>query len=337
MRAVRIHSPGPPEVLVYEDAPTPSPRPGEVLVRVAACGVNRLDAWVRGGRYKSALPRIVGTDIAGEVAEVGPGVLRFHPGQKVVVYPSLSDGTCRYCLEGHPNRCLAGGLIGAVADGGYADYVAVPATNLVDAGRIDLKAAAATPVNFGTAWSALMGAGVSPGKGVLVWAAASGVGNAAVQVAKLMGATVIAVSGSKERADFAVSCGADHSIIRSKENVPIRTKELTGGQGVDFVFDPIGGETWATGIESLARGGRLISLGLTSGATSAVDVGRLYRNELGILGVFGYTKQDLVRVLSLVADGKLKPRTRELPLKSAKEAHEALESNSVEGKILLIP
>ncbi len=339
MKAVRFESPGGPEVLQYGDAPTPSPSEGEVLVKVEACGVNRIDIWLRSGRYKTYLPHILGTDVCGKVASTPPSATGLKVGQRVVVYPSLSDGSCRYCLAGHPNRCVNGGLLGAVADGGYADYVKVPAPNLADAGSLDPRLAAAVPVNFATAWSALAErASVHPGDRVLVWGAAGGVGHAAVQVAKLLGAQVIGVAGGKEKKRFVTDNGADHFIDHTTEDVAARAKEITGGQGVDFVFDNVGGDTWGKSLESLAKGGTVLSVALTSGATSTVDVGRLYRNELNIVGVFAFRREALVRVLQLISEGRLKPRIfRELPLKSARQAHEILESRKVEGKILLVP
>jgi NADPH:quinone reductase-like Zn-dependent oxidoreductase len=339
LKALRFSSPGGPEVLQYEDAPTPSLREGEVLVKVAACGVNRIDIWLRSGRYKTYYPHILGTDVSGEVASVARGVAGFKAGQRVVVYPSLSDGTCRYCLAGYPNRCLSGGLVGAVSDGGYAEYLKVPASNIIDAGSIDPKLAAAVPVNFATAWSAMTErAAVRKGDAVLVWGAAGGVGHAAVQVAKLLGAHVIGVVGGKEKQRFVRDNGADSVIDHTSEDVPARARELTGGQGVDFVFDDVGGDTWGKSIEALAKGGTVLSVALTSGPTSSVDVGRLYRNELRLVGVFAFRREALVDVLRLVSEGSLRPRIfRELPLQSGREAHELLESRKIEGKILLRP
>ncbi len=339
MKALRFHSPGGPEVLAYEDAPTPSLGKGEVLVEVEACGVNRIDIWLRSGRYKTSYPHILGTDIAGEVAAVSPEAKGVKTGRKVVVYPSLSDGSCAYCAAGQPNRCANGGLVGAVSDGGYAEYVKVPQANLVDAGSLDPKKAAAAPVNFATAWSAFTERSkVGEGHTVLVWAAAGGLGYAAVQSAKLLGASVIGVVGGKGKFGFVKDNGADHVIDHTTEDVAARARELSGGRGVDFVLDSVGGDTWGKSIDSLAKGGTVLSAALTSGATSNVDVGKLYRNELSVAGVFAFRKETLVDVLRLVSKGKLRPMVfRELPLHRGREAHEILESRKVEGKILLLP
>jgi NADPH:quinone reductase-like Zn-dependent oxidoreductase len=179
---------------------------------------------------------------------------------------------------------------------------------------------------------------VARGDCVLVWGAAGGLGHAAVQVAKFLGAQVLAVVGSKAKAKFVSEIGADHVIDRSQEDVAARAKELTGGRGVEFVFDAVGGDAWGPSIDSLAKGGTLMSVALTSGPTSNVDVGRLYRNELRIIGVFAFRPEAMTRVLRLVTEGRLKPRIfREIKLQSGREAHELLEQRKVEGKILLLP
>jgi NADPH:quinone reductase-like Zn-dependent oxidoreductase len=339
LKAVRFHSPGGPDVLVEEEVSVPEPRQGEVLVKVAACGVNRIDIWLRNGRYECELPHILGGDIAGEVDSVGAGVTNIEIGKSVVVYPTLSDGTCRFCLEGFPNRCVSGGLVGRNSDGGYAEYVRVPASNILDSRDLDLHVAAALPVNFGTAWNAFVErATVRPDDSVLVWGAAGGLGHAAVQVAKMLGAQVIGVAGGEGKRKFVLENGADHFIDHTTEDVVARAKELTGGLGVDVVLDDVGGDTWEKSLASLAKGGSVLSVALSSGPASSVDVGRLYRNELSLVGVFSFRKETLTRVLQLASAGSIRPRIfRELPLGSAREAHEILESRQVEGKILLIP
>lgn len=339
MKAVRFHSTGGPEVLVYEEAPDPSLAASEVLVRVKAAGVNRLDIWVRSGRYKTYTPHILGSDVAGEVVRVAPGVTEVHPGDRVVLYSVISDATCKFCVAGKPNRCVNIGLLGAAVDGGYAEFVKVPSRNAVQIAGLDFKTAAALPVVFATAWNALVRrVKVGPEDQVLVWAAGSGLGHAAIKIAKLFGSQVIAVAGSDEKLRLARSIGADQTINHRTENVPEKVRELTGGLGATVVFDQIGGDTWTRSINSLAKGGTMLSLGLTSGATSSVDVGRFYRNELNFAGVYAFTKEDLNSVLGMASEGKLRPHIyRELPLEAAQEAHRSLESNEHFGKILLLP
>ena len=339
MKACRYQAPGGPEVLRFEDAPDPEPGAGEALVRVSACGVNRIDVWARSGRYKTALPHIPGTDIAGEVVSIGPGVKGVEEGAGVLVYPVLSDGTCEYCRQGRPNLCLARGFIGIATDGGYAELVKVPAANLLPLGGLDPKTAASLPVNFGTAWNGLVTkAGVGKGDTVLVWGAAGGLGHAAVQIAKHFGARVIAAVGDAKKAQFLKSLGADAVLDSKSPDFVERVRALTDGLGASVVFDHVGGDTWPASFGSLARGGRMLTLGLTSGPKSEVDVRRVYQDELKLMGVYGQSRDDLRRVMDLAAAGSLKPSIYEaLPLRSAREAHEAIESREVQGKILLTP
>lgn len=325
--------------MVSEDVPVPSLTQGEVLVKVAACGVNRIDVWARSGRYKTSLPHVLGTDFAGEVVEAGPGVEGVGPGLRVVGYPVLSDGTCPYCRGGKPNLCLNRGFVGVATDGAYAEFVKLPAANILPAGLLDLTVAAAMPVDFGTAWSGLASrAKVGPGDAVLVWGAAGGLGHAAIQIAKLLGAVVIAAVGDAGKADFVRSLGADHVVDYGSSDIVGAVRSLTGGLGASVVFDHVGGETWGRSMECLARDGRMVTLGLTSGPKSEVDVRRVYSDELSIMGTYGQSKADMAKVLELAAGGKLSPSIHKaLPLSSAAEAHGILESRKVRGKVLLLP
>jgi NADPH:quinone reductase-like Zn-dependent oxidoreductase len=338
MKAVRYHSVGGPEVLVQEDVGQPAPSQGEVLLKVVACAVNRIDIWARSGRYKTTLPHTLGTDIAGEVVSVGPGTKGPKVGSGAVVYPVVSDGTCQYCRRGSPNLCLGRGFVGIVNDGGYAEFVKVPAANLIPVRGIGLKEAACLPVDFGTAWRGLARAQVQRGDTVLVWGAAGGLGHAAIQIAKLLGAKVIAVVGDDSKAGFVKTLGADAAVNHRSQDVAEAVRSETDGLGASVVFDHVGGETWGKSIDCLARGGRMVSLGLTSGPKSEVDVRRIYTDELKILGTYGQSKEDIERVLELAAKRKLAPSVQEeLSLGSARRAHEIVESRNVQGKILLVP
>ena len=338
MKAIRYHSTGGPEVLSLDEVPEPALGKGEVCIRVLICGVNCIDIWARSGRYKTPLPHILGADIAGEVVSVGPEAGE-KVGSKVVVYPMISDGTCTYCRRGLSNLCVSRGFIGVATDGGYAEMVRVPAANLIPAGDLDARDAAALPVNYGTAWSALVNrARVSPGDSVLVWGAAGGLGHAAVQVAKHLGAQVIAVVGDGRKEGFVRSQGADHVVLSGSDDLAGEVRALTAGLGASVVFDHVGGDTWSKSIECLARGGKMITLGLTSGPRSEIDVRRVYADELSIIGTYGQTRGDLRTVVGLAAEGKLKPSIyEELPLESARKAHEILESREVQGKVILRP
>ena len=339
MKAVRFHSTGAPQVLSYEEAPAPTPGKGEALVRVEACGVNRIDIWARTGRYATALPHILGTDIAGEVETVGPGVSGIQAGSRVVVYPVLSDGTCVYCRRGLPNRCIGRGFVGVATDGGYAELVKVPAANLIPAGGVEPERAAAMPVDFGTAWRGLVSiAEVGPADTVVVWGAAGGLGHAAVQIAKLRGATVIAAVGNGAKSQFVKSLGADQVVEYGSQDLVAAVRSLTDGLGASVVFDHVGGDTWGRSLDCLARGGKMLTLGLTSGSKSEVDVRRIYSDEISIMGTYGQSKEDVEKVLRLAADGRLAPSIHaRLPLSTAREAHRMGESRDDRGKVILQP
>lgn len=339
MKAVRFHRTGGPEVLQYEDAPDPVLQDGEVLVRVRACGVNRIDVWFRTGRYRSHLPHILGADVSGEVAAVSRGCGDIAVGERVVLYSVLSDGKCRFCLAGQRNRCLNIGFVGGAIDGGYAEYVKVPCYNVLRVERLDFAAAAALPVAFGTAWNALVSTSrVGPEDTVLVWGGGSGLGHAAVQIARLLGSKVIATAGDQSKLEKVREIGASYTINHNTEDVVLRVSEITGGDGVSVVFDHIGGGTWDKSLSVLRKGGKLLSLGVTTGESASIEIGRLYRNELKVMGVYAYTKEDLSSVLKLAEEGRLKPHIhREIPLSMAQEAHSLLESRRLFGKLLLIP
>jgi len=325
--------------LRYEDVADPVPGPGEALVRVRVCGVNRIDIWARSGRYKTSLPHILGTDVAGKVVSFSGASTGVSEGDDVVVFPILSDGKCAYCQAGIPSRCVSRGFVGVASEGGYAEFAKVPTSNLIQLDGIDFKLAAAIPVNFGTAWRGLaVRAGVGPQDTVVVWGAAGGLGHAAVQVAKYLGAKVVAIVGDENKARFVESQGADLVVSHRGGDMIEKVRAFTGGMGATVVFDHVGGDTWAKSLEFLARGGKMITLGLTSGPKSEVDVRRVYSDELVIMGTYGQSKEEIQQVLKLVAAGKLKPSIhKELPLKSAEEAHRILESRDVQGKILLLP
>lgn len=339
MKAVRFHRPGGPDVLVYEEIPEPKLSEDEVLVRVRACGINRIDIWLRSGRYRTNLPRILGADIAGEVAELGSAVKNLSKGDKVVIYPVISDGNCKFCLKGEENRCLNIGLLGSVADGGYAEFVKVNSLNLIKFDGLDFPLLASLPVNFGTAWNALVSkAKIAVQDWVLIWSVGSGVGHAALQIAKLHGAKVIATASDDEKLSYAKQMGADYTINHSKNDIVEGVRQITNGMGVDIVFDHIGSDTWQRSIDSLAKGGRMITLGVTTGEGSSVNISKVYRNELSIIGTYAFTKGDLISVLRLAAEGRLKPNIyKKLPLEKASEAHTIMESRKFFGKLILTP
>lgn len=341
MRAVIFKEFGSASVLTLSDVPTPEPGPGEVLVRVSAVGVNRLDLMARQGQVgKIPLPHISGSEVSGVVASAGPGV-RVPTGLRVAVAPYLFCGHCESCLAGQETVCLKSDILGLRSMGGYADYVSVPETSLVPIpDSVDDHQAAAVTLSTVTAWHMLVDkARIQPGDRVLVWAAGSGVGSAAVQIARLMGAEVIATAGDDAKLARAVrDLGARWTINYRTENVVERVREITGKRGVDVVFEHLGQETMSASVKSLARGGRIVTCGTLTGAEASVDLWSLFAKELSLIGSYGGTRDNLRQVLTLVGEGRLKAIIdRTYPLAEARSAQERMEAREQFGKILLNP
>ena len=342
MHAARFHHHGGPDVLVYEDAPDPAAAPGGVVVRVHACALNHLDLWQRRGleRVVIPLPHISGADVAGEIAEVGAGVDGWQRGDRVMLQPGLSCGICAMCVAGRDNYCAKYDVLGYQSDGGYAEYVAVPAANLIalPAGIAWIEAAA-FPLAFLTAWHMLYGrAGLTAADTVLVLAAGSGVGQAAIQIAHAAGSRVIATAGGADKLARARAIGADEAVDHYAEDVVKRVKDVTGGRGVDVVIEHVGIATWDRSMRCLARGGRLVTCGATTGHAASLDLRHLFARQLSLLGSYMGGKPELVSAAGLFFAGKLRPVVdRTFPLRDAAEAHRHLESKSQFGKIVLTP
>ena len=339
MKAVRFHQHGGPEVLRYEEAPDPQLDPGDALVRVRACALNHLDLWERRGmpRVKTPMPHISGSDVAGEVVE--PGASGVAAGQRVMVQPGVSCGRCEACLAGRDNECPRYEVLGYLNHpGGYAELVKVPAQNLIPLpDAIDFVHAAAFPLTFVTAWHMLMTrAGLKRGEDVLVLAAGSGVGQAAIQIAALQGARVFATAGTEEKLERARSLGASEAIDHHKQDIAEEIRRLTNRRGVDVVIEHVGEATWARSMRSLARGGRLVTCGATTGANGAVDLQALFAKQLTVLGSYMGTKAELLQVARLFFEGRLRPVLDEtFPLAEAAAAQRRLEESRHFGKIVL--
>jgi NADPH:quinone reductase-like Zn-dependent oxidoreductase len=342
MRAVYFNSYGGVETLEVGELPTPAPGPGQVLVKVTACGLNRLDLIVRSGSapVKLKFPHVPGSEVAGVVHSLGAGVVGWEPGQRVVIAPYLNCGKCDYCLSGREEVCLRGDIVGLMSHGGYAEFVVAPASNLVPIpDGLGDKDAAAVTLSTLTAWHALVTrAEVKPGESVLVLAAGSGVGSAAIQIAKLAGAQVIATASTEEKRRMAEEIGADIAISYLDGEMRGAVRRISGRRGVDVVFEHVGGATWERSVSCLARNGRLVICGTTSGTRGVTDLWGLFAKQLNLLGTYGGTRAELARVLSLTAQGKLKAVIDgEYPLEQAGEAQERLKARRQFGKILLIP
>lgn len=340
MKAVVFKEHGGPEKLVYEEVSNPVIGPDEVLIRVKACALNHLDIWIRQGNpsYPIPLPHISGSDIAGLVEAVGGQVEGVTVGDRVLVSPGVSCWRCDYCLAGRDNLCRSYSIIGAKLFGGYAEYVKIQFRNTLPLpGNLSFEQAAAFPLVSVTASHMLFAlAGLQHGETVLIMGAGSGVGSMAVQLAKLAGARVITTVGSDDKIPKAVILGADAVINHAKEKVADRVKLLTEGNGVDVVIEHIGPEVWDTCLRSLAKGGRLITCGATTGAAVQLDLRYVFSRQLTVKGSYMGTRAELVKTVELMGQKRLiAVIDRIYPLSDARIAQEQMLSRNFFGKIVL--
>lgn len=342
MKAVVFHQHGDEGVLQLTEFPAPTPGARDVLVRVKAVALNHLDLWTRQGwpGLKLELPHILGSDIAGVVEQVGPEVKDLAPGTEVLVNPGLSCGACERCLRGEDNLCRHYRIIGEHVRGGYAELISVPRQNILPKpSRLTFAEAACLPLTYLTAWTMLVRrAEVQPGETVLVHAAGSGVGSAAVQICKLLGAKVIATASSEEKLKRAQALGADHTIHYVEKDFLDEVKRITQRRMVDVVFEHVGASTFEKSVACLPYGGRLVTCGATTGYEVKLDLRVLFYKRISLLGSTMGSKGDLFRVLQLVEEGRLKPvLDRTLPLADAALAHRLLKDRAQFGNIVLLP
>ena len=342
MKAVIFRTHGGPEVLEYADVPDPAPHAGEILVRVKACSINHLDLWVRQGipAYRIRLPHISGCDVAGVVEQIAAGVTNVRVGEAVVLAPGLSCFQCEPCRAGRDNLCASYGIRGAATDGGYAELVTANASDAMPLPLgLSFEEAAAYPLVFLTAWHMLLGrANLQAGERVLIHAAGSGVGHAAIQIAKNLKATVYTTVGSDEKMDKARALGAEAVINYRRESVEERIKTLTNGQGVHVVVEHLGPQTWEGSLRVLAKGGRLVTCGATTGPSVPLDLRYVFSRQLTILGSMMGTRAELQQVTQLIAAKALRPMVdTAVPLRDARQAHERLLNRTVFGKLILVP
>jgi NADPH:quinone reductase-like Zn-dependent oxidoreductase len=340
MNAVRIHQFGGPEVLRYEDAPDPKPRKDQVLIRVKACAMNHLDLWVRKGLPGVNLPHILGSDVAGEVVEAGEYVSGFKTGQRVLLAPMHFCNRCAKCVAGLQNQCPEFTVLGNLVDGGNCELIAAPAVRVIPVpDHLDFNQAASVPLVFLTAWHMLVGrAGIRPGQTVLVLGASSGVGIAAIQVAKLFQARVITTAGSENKLEKALALGADHGINHYQQRISEEVKKLTNREGVDIVIEHVGPATWEESMKCLKPAGILVTCGATTGPNVSFDLRFLFTRHLSLLGSYMGTMGELHEVLGHVFAGRLKPVVdRTFPMKEVRAAHDYMEKSQMFGKVVLNP
>jgi NADPH:quinone reductase-like Zn-dependent oxidoreductase len=342
LKAILFHEHGGPEVLRYEDFPTPEPGPGQVQVHLRAAALNRADLWVRNGwpGLKLDLPHISGSDGAGEISALGPGVEGLQIGERVVIDGNIGCGHCDRCLAGEDNMCRDWHLLGETVHGTLAEYVVVPAHSVLPLPEvIDFSAAAAASLVFLTAWHSLIHRGnLRPGERVLIVGASGGVNTASIQIAKLVGAKVFVVGSSAEKLELAESLGADVLIDRStEENWSKAAFQASKREGMDVVVDNVGAGTMPLSLRSARKGGRILTVGNTAGATYEIDNRFIFGKHLSLIGSTMGTHADFRQVMGLIFDGSLHPVIdRSYPLSEAAEAERRLEAGEQLGKILLV-
>ncbi len=342
MKAVQFGEHGGRDVVEYGEHPDPEPGADEVLVDVKAGALNHLDLWTRRGLpgIDLEMPHVPGSDAAGVVEAVGDGVTRFSVGDRVAVTAGVSCGDCEFCRHGEESMCVDFHIIGEHVPGVHAEQAAVPEDNLVAVPEgVDWETAAAAPLVFQTAWRMLLTRGdLGPGESVLVLGASGGVGHAAVQIAKHAGATVYATASSEAKLEHARELGADHAIDYEAEDFADRVRDLTDYRGVDMVVDHVGAATWRDSLASLAKGGRLVTCGATTGGNPETDVNRIFWNQLSVVGSTMATPGEVDDVLELVWDGTFEPAIRDvLPMSETARAHELLEDREGFGKVVVVP
>jgi len=336
MKAILIREHGGVDKLELTEVPDPAARPGEAVVRVRAVALNHLDIWLRRGvpGHTFRLPMIPGSEVAGVIESVDDP--RWKAGDEVIVAPGFSCGLCTACLSGNDPLCRQSGIFGETVNGGAAEKIAVPIRNLIrKPTSLSFAEAAAIPLDMLTAWHMLVArAQLRPGETVLVQAGGSGVGSAAIQIAKLWGATVYATAGTADKASRAQALGADAAIVHTEADFVDEVRRLTKKRGVDVVVEHVGGETFERSLRALTKGGRLVTCGATTG-DATLNLRLVFFKLLSILGSTMGSLAELHEVMKFVEAGRLHPVIdRVLPLSEVAEGHRILEAREAFGKIV---
>jgi NADPH:quinone reductase-like Zn-dependent oxidoreductase len=342
MKAFQLIAHGQPGQFRFGDVPNLAPGADEVIVRVRACGLNHLDLWLEEGGLpvKMDLPRIPGGEISGEVAQPGESVSGWKAGDRVAVQSNLFCGQCEFCARGEESLCLNGRLLGVNCDGGFAELVRVPARALVrlpDA--VSFEASAALTLAGSTAMHMLTDrAAVKPGDWVLAIGASSGVGSAAIQIARGLGARVLATGSTPAKRELALSLGAEHAIDSTVPDWPAEVRRATGKRGADVIVEHVGGPVLERCFDCLARGGTIVTCGATAGREVTLNLWPLFVKQQRLIGSYGRTRRDMERTLQWAAEGKLKPVIDEVvPLAEAERAFAKLRRREVLGKLVVAP
>jgi len=340
MKAIFFERHGGPEVLTLGDLPEPVTRPGTVKVDVRAASLNHLDLFVRRGLpgMTIPLPHIPGCDAAGVVNELGEGVTGVKIGDRVLMNPSISCGTCEFCQRGDATMCTSYQLIGEHTSGTCCERIVIPAENAIPfPDSLSFEQAASLPLVFVTAWRMLITRGrLRAGEDVLIQGASAGVGIACIQIAKVAGARVFAAASSAEKLDLCRSLGADVLINYEQEDVAKRIRQETSRRGVDVVVDYVGKTTWLRSLQSLCRGGRLVTCGATTGYNPEEDLRHIFYRQLEVIGSTMGSRNELMAPLQLVFAGRMRPVVGAVfDMKDAADAHRAMEARRALGKIVI--
>jgi NADPH:quinone reductase-like Zn-dependent oxidoreductase len=342
MKAVIIHEHGGAEVLTYQDRETPKPGADEALIEVHATSINHIDIWIRKGLpgIRFPLPLIPGCDAAGIVRAVGNRVSGLTPGTRVVINPGISCGHCEFCAAGFGSQCDSFTMVGENRDGGYAEFLTVPARIVLPIpDSLTFDEAAAAPLVTLTAWSMLVNKGkLQPGEDVLILGVGAGVGTAALQIAKMAGCRVFAAASTEVKLERARQLGADFLINYAKEDFDKKIRQLTDRRGVDVVVDYIGADTWVKSLRAARKGGRVLTCGATTGYDPRTDLRQIFYRQVQVIGSTMGSHRDFLDAMRCVFRGQVKPVIdRVLPLSEAKKGHEAIERREVFGKVVLQP
>jgi 2-desacetyl-2-hydroxyethyl bacteriochlorophyllide A dehydrogenase len=340
MKAVQLVQHGTPGVFEFRDLPDPIPGPDEAVVRVHACGLNRLDLWLEEGALPIPLhlPRTPGGEIAGVVEAVGANVHDWKPGQRVAVQSNLFCGRCEFCLRGEESLCLTGELLGVQRDGGFAEKVLVPARALVELpAQVSFETSAALTLAGSTAMHMLTDrTHVRSNDWVLAIGASSGVGSSAIQIAKHLGARVITTGSTEEKRQFGLELGASHAVDTSNDSWPGEVRKLTGKRGVDLIVEHVGGKVLEQCFNCLARGGTIVTCGATAGKDVSLNLWPFFVKQQRLIGSYGRNRSDIRATLEWAASGKLKPVIgSRVALEDTAEAFHLLRSRSVAGKVIV--
>lgn len=342
MKAFQLDTHGAPGQFAVRELPEPVPASGEAVVRVRACGLNHLDLWLEAGDLPIPvrLPRTPGGEIAGEVLALGADVTGWAAGDRVAVQSNLSCRRCEFCARGEESLCLKGELLGVQRDGGFAEQVLVPARALVRLPEaVGFETAAALTLAGSTAMHMLtVRAQVRPGDWVLVIGGASGVGSAAIQIARQLGGRVISTGSTDAKRTLAQALGAEHVLHGDGPDWPAEVRRLTGKRGVDLVVEHVGGKVLEQVLTCLARSGTVVTCGATAGREVTLNLWPFFVKQQRLIGSYGRDRADIEATLAWAAAGKLRPVIdRIVPLAEAARAFDALRGRQVLGKVLVQP